>query len=48
MCGYEKNGNRLITPEELKLLDKFEAIILVSRLLPIKTKLVVDYLIKWN
>ena len=48
MCGYEKTGNRLITPEELKLLDKFEAIILVPRLLPIKTKLIADYLIEWN
>ena len=48
MCGYEKTGNRLITPEELKLLDKFEAIILVPRLLPIKTKLIADYLIEWD
>ena len=48
MCGNEKDGSRLITPEELKLLKQFEAIILMPRILPIKTKLLPDYLIEWQ
>lgn len=46
MCGNIGN-NPLITPEELKLLNKFEAIILVPRVLPIKTKLIPDFQIEW-
>lgn len=46
MCGNIGN-NPIITPEELKLLNYFEAIILIPRVLPIKTKLLPDYQIKW-
>lgn len=46
MCGNIGN-NPLITPEELKLLNYFEAIILIPRVLPIKTKLIPDYQIEW-
>lgn len=46
MCGNIGN-TPLITPEELKLLDYFEAIVLIPRVLPIKTKLIADYQIEW-
>ena len=38
----------LITPEELKTLDTFEAVVLMPRMMPIKTKLLPNYKIKWN
>lgn len=50
-CGRiktEKGYEQLITPEELKLLDYFEAIILIPRMRPIKTKLIPDYKINWK
>jgi type IV secretion system protein VirD4 len=50
MCGNKKEKDNivpLVTPEELKLLDKFEAIILMPRINPIRTKLVPDYEINW-
>lgn len=50
LCGnQEKDGQvvPLITVEELKYLDKFEAIFLIPRIMPFKTKLVPDYQIKW-
>ncbi len=46
-CG-KKDNIPLITPEELKLLDMFEAIILMPRVLPIRTKLKSDSEIKWT
>lgn len=46
LCGKE-NNQPLITPEELKLLETFEAVILIPRVLPIKTKLIPDYKIEW-
>ena len=51
MCGREMVDNEvrpLITVEELKLLDKFEAIIIVPRMYPIRTKLLPDYKIEWE
>ena len=51
LCGKKKvndNFEPLITVEELKLLDMFEAIILIPRINPIRTKLVPDYQIKWE
>ena len=48
-CGNKSNKKEpLITPEELKTLDTFEAIVLVPRLMPIKTKLLPNYKIKWD
>ncbi|MGN1371033.1 MAG: type IV secretory system conjugative DNA transfer family protein [Candidatus Coprovivens sp.] len=48
LCGNKAPGVPLITPEELKLLQVFEAIVLIPRNLPIKTKLLPDYRIPWN
>lgn len=50
LCGnQEKDGNilPLITVEELKYLDKFEAIFLMPRIMPFRTKLIPDYQIRW-
>jgi len=50
LCGnQEKDGNivPLITVEELKYLDNFEAIFLIPRVMPFRTKLIPDYQIKW-
>ena len=51
LCGNQKVDNQivpLISSEELKLLELFEAIILMPRIYPIKTKLVPDYKIEWK
>ncbi len=48
LCGNKSQGVPLITPEELKLLQIFEAIVLMTRILPIKTKLIPDYNIPWE
>lgn len=51
LCGQtetEKGIEPLITKEELKLLNNFEAVILIPRLYPIKTKLLPDYKINWT
>lgn len=42
-CGRSDENTSLITVEELKVLDTFEAIILTSRMYPIKTKLLPYY-----
>ena len=50
LCGnQEKNGQiiPLITVEELKYLEKFEAIFLIPRIMPFRTKLIPDYQIRW-
>lgn len=50
LCGnQEKEGKviPLITVEELKYLDKFEAIFLMPRVMPFRTKLIPDYQINW-
>ena len=51
MCGKQKVDGEfipLISAEELKLLEPFEAVILIPRLNPYKTKLIPDYKIDWN
>ena len=48
LCGNKSAGIPLITKEEIKLLQVFEAIVLFPRMLPIKTKFVPDYKIPWN
>ncbi len=48
LCGNKSPGIPLITPEEIKLLNIFEAIVLIPRILPIKTKLLPDYQIPWE
>ena len=50
-CGTKEVDGKLlplITVEELKTLDYFEAIILMSRTMPIKTKLLPDYQIDYG
>ena len=42
-CGRESENNPLISIEELKVLQPFEAIILTNRMYPIKTKLLPYY-----
>jgi len=51
LCGNKQDGKEvvpLITIEDLKLLDNFEAVILVPRINPIKSKLLPDYKIDWK
>ncbi len=43
MCGNKNNEERLISKNELKLLKPFEAIVLKSRHLPLRTKLLPFY-----
>lgn len=51
LCGNQqtdKGFEPLITVEDLKLLNNFEAVILIPRINPIKTKLLPDYQIDWK
>ncbi len=51
LCGNQqtdKGIESLITVEDLKLLNNFEAVILIPRIYPIKTKLLPDYQIDWK
>ena len=51
LCGNEMvNGNiePLITVEELKIFNNFEAIVLIPRMMPFKTKLLPDYMIDYG
>ena len=48
LCGNKGANIPLITPEELKLLQVFEAVVLMPRTLPIRTKLIPDYHIPWE
>ena len=51
LCGSkqtEKGFEPLISVEDLKLLNSFEAVILIPRIYPIKTKLLPDYKIDWK
>lgn len=50
-CGnqlVEGKVEPLITPEELKTMDVFNAIIIMPRMMPFKTKLIPDYQIDWG
>ena len=42
-CGRQDENNPLINAEELKVLSYFEAIIITSRMYPIRTKLLPYY-----
>ena len=51
LCGIRQTENGLeplISVEDLKLLNAFEAVILIPRLYPVKTKLLPDYQIDWK
>ncbi len=51
LCGTqqtERGSEPLISVEDLKLLNNFEAVILIPRIYPIKTKLLPDYKIDWK
>ena len=48
MCGKKSKEEYLISVEELKLLNRFEAIIIMPRLNPIRTTLIPDYEIDWS
>ena len=51
MCGNTETlgkVNPLITVEELKVMKAFEAIVLIPRMMPYRTKLLPDYKINWN
>ena len=51
MCGNKEEHGMvipLITVEELKMMKQFEAVILIPRMMPIKTKLLPDYQMNWN
>lgn len=51
LCGKQKIGNELvplISVEDLRMLKQFEAIVLIQRINPIKTKLIPDYKIVWK
>ncbi len=51
LCGnQEKDGKicPIITIDELRQLKLFEAIVLIPRMMPIRTMLIPDYEIKWN
>lgn len=47
LCGNTKGGP-LISIEELKIMDYFNEIILMPRMMPIKTKVKPDYELSWN
>jgi len=46
LCGNKSQNTPLISIEELKTIDKFEAIILIPRIMPFKTKLLPYYEMK--
>ena len=48
LCGYEAENKPLISTEELKMLEPYEAIVLIPRMMPYKTKLALDYKINWG
>lgn len=48
LCGTVNGNEPLISVEELKTLDIFEAVILKTRMMPIRTKLLPDYKIDWG
>ena len=48
LCGMQSANEPLVTIEDLKRLDYFEAVILIPRMYPIKTKLIPDYKIDWK
>lgn len=47
-CGEVKENTPLISKEELQTLEPFEAIVIMTRMMPIRTKLQADYKIDWG
>ena len=47
LCGNTEKGP-LISIQELKTLDNFEEVILMTRMYPVRTKVLPDYKINWN
>ena len=47
-CGKKSNNEPLISIEELKTMNIFECIVLMTRMMPIKSKLLPDYKIDWG
>lgn len=48
LCGNASDKRPLIIPEELKMLGQFEAIFLIPRVMPFRTKLEPDYKLNWD
>ena len=48
LCGESSYHEMLISSQELKCLDKFEAVVLLPRKMPFKTYLKPDYKIDWG
>lgn len=51
LCGNKVEGNKvipLVSVEDLKLIEQFEAVFLLPRLMPFKGKLTPDYKIDWG
>ena len=48
LTGMDGKVEPLISIEELKLLDNFEAVVLIPRSYPIRTKILPDYQIDWK
>lgn len=51
LCGNQEINKKvkpLISTEELKVMKPFEAIVLIPRIMPFKTKLLPDYKINWH
>ena len=51
MCGNQEISGKvkpLITVEELKVMNAFEAIVLIPRMMPYRTNLLPNYKIDWN
>ena len=48
MCGYKSKDDSLISVEDLKTLKQFEAIILTTRMMPFKTRMLPYYEIELN
>ena len=47
-CGEVKENTPLISKEELQTLNTFEAVVIMTRMMPFKTKLIPDYKIDWG
>ena len=48
LCGKKSPTEQLVTIEGIQALKLFEAIVIMHRMLPIKTKLIPDYQIPWG
>ena len=48
LCGNESEKKPLVGTDELKMMQQFEAIFLIPRVMPFKTKLTPDYKIDWK